>query len=756
MDRETLRRIVREKTKGKSCSNTLENKNLENRTPIDFGDVKQTHVKNVMPKPNATVLENENLENQTPVNPSDVKKTDVKSDANSQPGETNSTGSGGEIGQNVTVVTVVPDDSDIEVLGKSSADNLGKSFRTGNDKTTVTTVTNQSISSQNPVEFSPIQKEKTENGEGDGEESIKVDGDKIVVYAGPKGQKRKLEIYYGLIRTIEDNTRIIDLKVPRLPQFELVAKKPGETLKLTVTVDFAQAEGKTIYYIRDKREVVERLYSFRGDRHISKRLINDALDAWLAKVDPGKYIEWIDVREIVKKYPEWDEINEDPLGFFLSRTNEVVGNEKLKVAVLLSVVSSQLKRLFGIYRVHLVLTGSSGAGKSSTVKSVLKLFYEMGDGVSDWVVMNVTRMTKESLGYLDIGTLDGKVLFIEQLDNVEGVSYLREAMSEGRITTLVPVKTESGDIKTIQKVIPGQPSFITTNVTANVDHQIINRSIQLYLSPAEDEELKEKIIRSILLRKGIDNEDLARLKLVTYVWLKTRPSDPMFRDHIGSKVVELLKKFINFKNIYRATEITRNLVRATASLFGHDEVTESDVEFVMRYFKKDVILTTLELSERDLQLLKWLRDHGYIEPEGNETVRDVPTTEVAQFLKLSTVETKKVLDSLYDKGLVWKAYDGKKFTWAVSKYGVKVLEELEQEVGEKKEVNADFDVDEMTIAYIRSKLDGKGEVTDDELTKVLKVTVQATDPESQETWREVLQQLGVIEPAGDGKWKVRN
>jgi len=96
--------------------------------------------------------------------------------------------------------------------------------------------------------------------------------------------------------------------------------------------------------------------------------------------------------------------------------------------------------------------------------------------------------------------------------------------------------------------------------------------------------------------------------------------------------------------------------------------------------KKDIILTTLELSERDLQMLRWLRNHGFVEGEKEEDTKDVTTSEIAQVVKMSIQETKKLLDVLYDKGLVWKAYDGKRFSWAINNYGIKVLSELEREV----------------------------------------------------------------------------
>ena len=605
---------------------------------------------------------------------------------------------------------------------------------------------NSYTTTKTSVEISSPKEEETED------EDVEIKDNTIIIKSK---DKHKFEIHYGPAWSIEDTTRIIDLKIPQLPQWVLTAKKKDGVLNIPIIVDFYQMEGKTVYYIRNKKEIVEKLYTFRSQRNISKKLISDALDAWLNHVNPEKYIKWVDVREVVKKYKEWEEINQDPLNFFLSRSTEVVGNDKLKIAVLLSVVSSQLKKLYGIYRIHLILTGSSGVGKSSTIKSVLKLFYDNADGVEDFIVLKLTRMTKEALGRVNVDSLDGKVLLVEQLDNIEGVDYIREAMSEDRITTLTTVKDSEGNLVSRTIVIYGQPAFITTNVTANIDHQILNRTIQLYLSPVEDESIKEKIIRSILMRKSVNEDNLAKLKLVTYVWLKTRPNDPAFTEAVGSKVTELLKKFINFKNIYRATEITRNLMRAVASMFGHEKVEDSDVDFVMSYFKKDIILTTLELSERDLEIMRWLRDHGFVVGEKEEETRDVSTSEISQVMKMSTQETKKVLDSLYDKGLLWKAYDGKRFSWAINHYGLRVLEELEREVeeqqgGEETEVL----IDDQVLGFISSKLLGKNTVSDEELRGILKEVTQATDPEAQDLFITVLEKKRIIKNNGDGTWKV--
>jgi MoxR-like ATPase len=663
-----------------------------------------------------------------------------KNSNNLSVGEKISTEVSRDIPQNVSFVSLNLESDTREKFKSDTNDTNSYSI----SKTSVENNSEDEEKFKSDTEFSSSKKEEIED------ENIEIN-DKMIIIKGEN--KTRFEISYGVAWSIEDTTRIIDLKIPQLPQWVFTAKKKDDALNIPVVVDFYQMKGKTLYYIRNKKEIVEKLYTFRNQRHISKKLINDALDAWLNYIEPSKHIKWIDVREVVKKYKEWEEINQDPLSFFLSRSTEVVGNEKLKIAVLLSVVSSQLEKIYGIYRVHLILTGSSGVGKSSTIKSMLKLFYNNTDGVEDFIVLKLTRMTKEALGRINVDSLDGKVLLVEQLDNIEGVDYIREAMSEDMITTLTTVKDSEGNLVSKTVVIPGQPAFITTNVTANIDHQILNRSIQLYLSPTEDESIKEKIIRSILMRKSVGED--SKLKLVTYVWLKTRPKDPEFTEAVGSTVTDLLKKFINFKNIYRATEITRNLVRATASFFGHEKITMEDVNFVMEYFKKDIILTTLELSERDLQILKWLRDHGFVVSEREDETRDITTSEISQVIKMSTQETKKVLDSLYDKGLLWKAYDTKRFSWAINRYGLRVLEELEKEVeeqqgGEETEVL----IDDQVLAYISSKLLGKNTVSDEELRGILKEVTQATDPEAQDLFITVLEKKRIVKNNGDGTWKV--
>ena len=133
--------------------------------------------------------------------------------------------------------------------------------------------------------------------------------------------------------------------------------------------------------------------------------------------------------------------------------------------------------------------------------------------------------------------------------------------------------------------------------------------------------------------------------------------------------------------------------------------------------------------------------------------------EMKMSLKKLTQDELKLLPEMKEKGYinyndtwVWLTLEGYLFLQVAQG---RPLDQPPEEAG-RHEVKAEFDIDELTIAYIKSKLTGKAEVSDDELSRVLKITVQATDPQSQQAWRKVLQELGVIEPAGEGKWRVKD
>ncbi|MFP3218480.1 MAG: helix-turn-helix domain-containing protein [Acidianus sp.] len=390
-------------------------------------------------------------------------------------------------------------------------------------------------------------------------------------------------------------------------------------------------------------------------RHPPKAQIVDAIDEYVNAHFEIKSMFLVDY--VRQKYPDrLAEIERDPFGWILTRTKEIVGYERLKLLTLLSVVSTRMKRIMGISRIHINIVGQSGAGKSSVVKSVLKF-------VDDNIKLDATRFTEKSLGYLDIDSFDGKVVFLEQIDN-QNVAYLRETMSEEKICTYVTEKVETEDggetHVTTKKCIDGQPAFITTSVSDRVDlekEQIANRMLNVYLKYTYSRDIAE----SILERAESEVSDVDRMVFTAYLLTRPYMADvtPVKDEIIAfvDKLAELTRSPVN-----RTVEILRNLVRAVAIARGKTKADIDDFNFVMRNFQLDVLYNGLGLSERDVEFIEALPDEGGLKSQ-----------EIADALKVSKQYAINVLKNLERKGLVeGEKEDGKTFTWYLTALGRKI------------------------------------------------------------------------------------
>jgi len=391
-------------------------------------------------------------------------------------------------------------------------------------------------------------------------------------------------------------------------------------------------------------------------RHPPKDRIAEAINDYVDSHFEIKSTPLVDY--VRQKYADrLAEIEKDPFGWMLQRTKEIVGYERLKLLTLLSVVSSRMKRVSGISRIHINIVGQSGAGKSSVVKSVLKY-------VDENTKFDATRFTDKALGYLDIGTFDGKVVFLEQIDG-QNITYLREALSEEKICTYVTEKVvneDDGDEKHVtEKVcIEGQPSFITTSVSDRVNlerEQIANRILNVYLKYVYSRD----IVRSILERA--ESEVSVADKLVFMAYLLTRPNmadiTPV-EDAIMAfvdKLAELTRSPVN-----RTVEILRNLVRAVAIARGKTKTDIDDFNFVMSNFQLDILYNGLGLTERDVEIIEVLPDEGGLK-----------SSEVADALKVSKQYAINVLKNLERKGVVeGEKTDEKTFTWSLTSLGRRI------------------------------------------------------------------------------------
>jgi predicted transcriptional regulator len=423
-----------------------------------------------------------------------------------------------------------------------------------------------------------------------------------------------------------------------------------------------------------------------------------AINAKLAELR-GEYGE-IEEKPLIdyvrQKYPDrLNELEKDPIAWIMSRTKEIVGYERLKLLTFLALVSTRMERVMGMSRLHIMLVGGSGVGKSSTVKSVLKY--------AEDIVIPSTRVTQNALGYLPIDTFDGHVLFIEQIDR-QNMNYLRELMTEEKICTTVTEKEadESGNERLVsrQRCIEGQPAVITTSVVDTIDvdkEQIFNRMLKVYVKT--DSSIEDKIWKSIMNRTKVEISPVDAM--VFKAWLSTRPSHAKIPEEVVNAVVEFMKKLKEFTRepLNRTVEIARNLIIVTAIMRGRTEATLEDWQFVAENFQLDLLYNGLGLTERDVEIIEKLPDEGGLK-----------TSEVADALKLSKQYALNVLKNLERKGVVEddKA-DGKTFTWYLTALGRKIkalVNNIDKDVVEVRDKNGELIG--VVDSKFRSDADGGG------------------------------------------------
>ncbi|WP_337721486.1 helix-turn-helix domain-containing protein [Stygiolobus sp. CP859M] len=398
--------------------------------------------------------------------------------------------------------------------------------------------------------------------------------------------------------------------------------------------------------------------AFATDYKVSKKAISAKLAELRREYGEIEEVPLIDY--VRKKYPDrLAEIEKDPIAWIMSRTKEIVGYERLKLLTFLSIVSSQMERVMGMSRIHIMLVGKSGAGKSSTVKSVTRYIDNTGMYIAG------TRLTQNALGYLNVDSFDGKVLFVEQIDR-QNINYIREMMTEEKVCTLVTEKVadENGNerYESHLRCIPGQSAVITTSVAddINVDReQIFNRFLKVYVSPESLD--ADKVIEAIWTRKKSELSEVDRLVFMAYLL-----SRPKFADN--GNLVDRAKKFLQpitgvaSEPVNRTVEVLRNLVIVTAIARGKTKADDSDFDFVMQYFQLDVLYNGLGLTERDVEFIKALPD-----------TNGLKSSEIADALKVSKQYAINVLKNLERKGVVEGVKDdGKTFTWSLTALGRRI------------------------------------------------------------------------------------
>lgn len=150
----------------------------------------------------------------------------------------------------------------------------------------------------------------------------------------------------------------------------------------------------------------------------------------------------------------------------------VAGEDDLRLTLYLVGTSRLLPRPLAA-----IVQGQSSSGKSYTVERVASLF-------PSEAVVHATQMTPQALFHARPGSLShrwivaGERSRLENDDKAEATRALREMLSAGRLTKMMPVK-EAGEIVTVTIEQAGPIAFVESTTSARVFEEDANRCIML-------------------------------------------------------------------------------------------------------------------------------------------------------------------------------------------------------------------------------------------------------------------------------------
>jgi len=198
----------------------------------------------------------------------------------------------------------------------------------------------------------------------------------------------------------------------------------------------------------------------------------------------------------------------------------VAGERDLALTVYFIGVSRLLRRpLAGIIR------GSSSSGKSYTVEKVASLF-------PTECLVHATQMTPQSLFHMKPGSLvhrwvvAGERSRLEDDDRAEATRAMREILASGKLSKLMPMKTDNG-IETVTIEQEGPIAFTETTTLTNVFEEDANRCLMLQTD--ETPEQTKRILIALAQQQSGEREDTDRIIHIHHTLQRMLPQSALVR-----------------------------------------------------------------------------------------------------------------------------------------------------------------------------------------------------------------------------------
>ena len=245
----------------------------------------------------------------------------------------------------------------------------------------------------------------------------------------------------------------------------------------------------------------------------------------------------------------------------------VAGEDDLRLTLYLVGTSRLLPRPLAA-----IVQGQSSSGKSYTVERVASLF-------PPEAVVLATQMTPQALFHARPGSLShrwvvaGERSRLENDDRAEATRALREMLSGGRLTKMMPTKVD-GEIQTVTIEQEGPIAFVESTTSARVFEEDANRCIML--STDERRSQTRTIMRRLALHaSGKLTSDGPRIVARHHAMQRMIERRAVVIP-FAERLAEVLEVFADRVECRRAYPMLLALVQASALLHQRQRKTDQD------------------------------------------------------------------------------------------------------------------------------------------------------------------------------------
>jgi hypothetical protein len=172
----------------------------------------------------------------------------------------------------------------------------------------------------------------------------------------------------------------------------------------------------------------------------------------------------------------------------------VAGERNLTASIYLVYTSRKLPRPLSV-----IVQGASASGKSYPIERVAEMMPPED-------VILATQMTPQALFHMRSGSLKNKLVVggersrLEDDDRAEATRALREMISSGRLSKLMPMKVEGGLIETVCIEQDGPIAFVESTTLSKIFDEDANRCVVLQTD--ERDEQTKLVYKAVAARYG--------------------------------------------------------------------------------------------------------------------------------------------------------------------------------------------------------------------------------------------------------------